>query len=69
MGCNGICALINDGICMNLCVLSLDSSLYYTEIKEGFLYFIHPAIDKPLAIISISNDSLVNGINQFINQH
>ena len=66
MACNAICTLLNDDICMNLCVLSLNPSLYYTELRGKWCYVLHPALVHPVARVSMLEQVKIAELNAYL---
>ena len=68
MACNAICTLLNDDICMNLCVLSLNPCLYYTEVRGKWCYVLHPELVSPVAKVSTFEKVKISELNAYIKQ-
>ncbi|QDO82411.1 hypothetical protein FM037_03075 [Shewanella psychropiezotolerans] len=68
MVCNAICTLLNDDICMNLCVLALDPCLYYTEVRGQWCYVLHPSLAHPVAKVSMAEQAKIAELNVYIKQ-
>ena len=66
MACHGICSLLNDDICMNLCPLDLEPHLYYVQTIGAWCYFNHPNLAHPLAKVSIHDHDKIATFNAFI---
>ncbi len=66
MTCHSICSLLNDDICMNLCVLSLDPRRFYTLSVGEWCYVLHSSMEKPIARISVLNQLKIEEIHNYI---
>jgi hypothetical protein len=69
MACNAICALLNDDICMNLCVLALDPCLYYIESSGGWCYVLHSSLASPIAKVALTDHAKIAQIDTYIKQN
>lgn len=69
MACNAICALLNDDICMNLCVLALDPCLYYIECSSEWCYVRHSSLASPVAKVALTDHAKIMLINTYIEEH
>lgn len=66
MACNAICTLLNDDICMNLCVLALDPSLYYTEVRGEWCYVLHPELVSQVAKVSMLEQAKIAELDAYL---
>ena len=66
MACNAICTLLNDDICMNLCVLALDPSQYYTDIQGEWCYVLHQSLVHPIAKVSMADNVKIAELTAYI---
>ncbi|MCU7988206.1 hypothetical protein [Shewanella sp. SW24] len=55
MTCHQICALVNDSVCMNLCILDLNPRGYYLVEHGKFWQLCHQDLSKPVAEIDIND--------------
>ncbi len=69
MACHAICALLNDDICMNLCVLALEPRWYYIECRGEWCYVRHPSLASPVAKIALTEHAKIMQINTYLEQN
>ena len=55
MTCHQIYALVNDSVCMNLCILDLNPRGYYLVEHGKFWQLCHQDLNHPVAKIDIND--------------
>lgn len=66
MGCNQLCSIINNDICMNLCAMGLEPSGYSLTKQRGYWLLTHSQLKEPLAKLHQSEHLAIEQLKEHL---
>lgn len=66
--CNRICDVANDGICMGVCVMGLNTQGYRVAYQNNNVYLLHTSLNGSLTQFSKSDTEKHDRLVQFVKQ-
>lgn len=66
--CNRICDVANDGICMGVCAMGLNTQGYRVAYQNNNVYLLHTTLDGSLTQFPQSDTDKHDRLVQFVKQ-